>query len=195
MGRADQRTSRQRQHPGTGLHRRVVRALLVGAIMSMIGTVPAYATMEPARSLSFRHTHTHELLSVIYWRNGQYVPEALARINHFLRDFRTGDEAHMDPALLDLLFEVYQLTGSQGQFEIISAYRSPKTNEMLRNRSADSGVAKRSQHLLGKAIDVRLTDVPIEKIRKVAYGLGIGGVGFYSQSNFVHLDTGRFRTW
>jgi len=195
MGRPDQPVSRQRQIPATGTHKRTVRALLVGAILSLVGTVPAHATLEQARSLSFRHTHTHELLSVVYWRNGQYVPEALARINHFLRDFRTGDEAHMDPALLDLLFEVYQLSGSQGQFEIISAYRSPKTNEMLRGRSADSGVAKHSQHLLGKAIDVRLTDVPIEKIRKVAYGLGLGGVGFYSQSNFVHLDTGRFRTW
>ena len=84
-------------------------------------------------------------------------------------------------------------TGSSGHFEIISAYRSPATNSMLRSRS--NGVAKRSQHLLGKAIDVRLTDVPIETIRKVAYELGVGGIGFYSKSNFVHLDTGRFRTW
>jgi uncharacterized protein YcbK (DUF882 family) len=99
----------------------------------------------------------------------------------------------MDPELLDLLYTVYSETGSRGQFEIISAYRSPKTNEMLRGRS--NGVAKRSQHLLGKAIDVRLTDIPIDKIRKVAYELGAGGIGFYSRSNFVHLDTGRFRTW
>ena len=121
------------------------------------------------------------------------MTEALDAINHFLRDFRTGDEMTMDPSLLDLLHTVYGRTGSSGHFEIISAYRSPKTNEMLRGRS--NGVAKRSQHLLGKAIDVRLTDVPIDKIRKVAYELGVGGVGFYRKSDFVHLDTGRFRTW
>jgi uncharacterized protein YcbK (DUF882 family) len=146
-----------------------------------------------ARELSFRHTHTQETLSVVYWRDGEYLNDALVAINHFLRDFRTGDKADMDPELLDLLYTVYSETGSRGQFEIISAYRSPKTNEMLRGRS--NGVAKRSQHLLGKAIDVRLTDIPIDKIRKVAYELGAGGIGFYSRSNFVHLDTGRFRTW
>jgi uncharacterized protein YcbK (DUF882 family) len=153
----------------------------------------AAANSEQARSLSFRHTHTGETLSVIYWQDGKYDTDALQRINHFLRDFRTGDAASMDPELLDLLHTVYGLTGSAGQYEIISAYRSPKTNEMLRSRSG--GVAKKSQHLLGKAIDVRLTDVPIEAIRKVAFDLGVGGIGFYSRSNFVHLDTGRFRTW
>jgi uncharacterized protein YcbK (DUF882 family) len=99
----------------------------------------------------------------------------------------------MAPALLDLLHTVYARTGSQGHFEIISAYRSPKTNEMLRRKS--KGVAKKSQHLLGKAIDVRLTDVPIETLREVAYDLGRGDVGFYGKSRFVHLDTGRSRNW
>jgi uncharacterized protein YcbK (DUF882 family) len=168
----------------------VLRTLTLTVVLSTCSAV-AWAT--DTRELSFRHTHTHETLSVVYWRNGEYVPSALERINHFLRDFRTGDVADMDPELLDLLHIVYQQTGSSGSFEIISAYRSPKTNDMLRSRS--NGVAKRSQHLLGKAIDVRLTDVPIANIRKVAYGLGAGGVGFYSRSNFVHLDTGRFRTW
>ena len=151
------------------------------------------ATTDTPRELSFRHTHTGESLTVVYWQNGQYRSDALESINHFLRDFRTGDKAQMDPELLDLLYTVYDQTGSNGQFEIISAYRSPKTNDMLRNRS--NGVAKQSQHLLGKAIDVRLTDVPIETIRRIAYKLGVGGVGFYTKSNFVHLDTGRFRTW
>lgn len=153
----------------------------------------AAATTDTPRELSFRHTHTGESLTVVYWQNGEYRSDALETINDFLRDFRTGDKAQMDPELLDLLYTVYQKTGSNGQFEIISAYRSPKTNEMLRNRS--NGVAKQSQHLLGKAIDVRLTDVPIETIRRIAYNLGVGGVGFYTKSNFVHLDTGRFRTW
>jgi len=101
----------------------------------------------------------------------------------------------MDTHLLDLLYRVHQLTRSEGVYEIISAYRSPTTNEMLRSRSADSGVAKHSQHMLGKAIDLRLTDVPIERIRAAAYNLGVGGIGFYADSGFVHLDTGRFRTW
>ena len=145
------------------------------------------------KKLSFRHTHTNETLTVVFWRDGVYQTEALNRINHFLRDFRTGDSADMDPQLLDLLHTVYQQCGSAGHFEIISAYRSPKTNEMLRARS--NGVAKRSQHLEGKAIDIRLTDVPIEDIRKIAYQLGVGGIGFYRGSDFVHLDTGPFRTW
>ena len=170
---------------------RLTRAVCL-LVCSLIGLDVA-ATTDTARELSFRHTHTGESLTVVYWRDGQYRSDALESINHFLRDFRTGDKADMDPELLDLLYTVYNQTGSSGQFEIISAYRSPKTNEMLRNRS--KGVATRSQHLLGKAIDVRLTDVPIETIRRVAYNLGVGGIGFYAKSNFVHLDTGRFRTW
>lgn len=175
------------------LRRTLYLSLVLITILVTLSSARLYANSEQAKELSFRHTHTNETLSVVYWRDGKYLNDALVAINHFLRDFRTGDEADMDPELLDLLHTVYSETGSRGQFEIISAYRSPKTNQMLRSRS--NGVAKRSQHLLGKAIDVRLTDVPIETIRKVAYDLGVGGIGFYSRSNFVHLDTGRFRTW
>jgi len=145
------------------------------------------------RELSFYHTHTGERLTVIYWQDGTYKDAALRQINQFLRDFRTGDASEIDPELLDLLHLVYEQTGSQGHFEVISAYRSPKTNEMLRARSG--GVAKQSQHLHGKAIDVRLTDVPTSELRKAAYKLQRGGVGLYESSDFVHLDTGRFRTW
>lgn len=173
---------------------RPLRTVAVTAVLiALIASASGYANLSNERALSFRHTHTGETLNIVYWRNGTYLPGALGTINHFLRDFRTGDEIEMDPELLDLLHTVYERTGSRGHFEVISAFRSPKTNAMLRAKS--KGVAKRSQHLLGKAIDVRLTDVPIEKIRKVALGLGIGGVGFYSKSDFVHLDTGRFRTW
>ena len=154
-------------------------------------TQPAAA--DNHRALSFHHTHTGERLTVVYWQDGAYLDSALAEINHFLRDFRTGDAADMDPELLDLLHRVYLKTGSQGHFEVISAYRSAKTNNMLRANS--SGVAKKSQHLLGKAIDVRLTDVPISELRRVAYELQRGGIGYYEASDFVHLDTGRFRTW
>jgi len=151
------------------------------------------ADEQSPRQLSFYHTHTGERLDVTYWHNGVYLESALLEINDFLRDFRTGDRSDMDPALLDILYAVYQRTGSRGHFEVISAYRSPKTNEMLRARS--NGVAKTSQHLHGKAIDVRLTDVPTPRLRKVAFDLGLGGIGYYQASDFVHLDTGRFRTW
>jgi uncharacterized protein YcbK (DUF882 family) len=162
--------------------------------MLLLLTLSLVASANPApRELSFYHTHTGERLSIIYWQNGAYSDAALKEINHFLRDFRTGDAAEIDPDLLDTLHTVYQRTGSHGHFEVISAYRSPKTNEML--RSTSSGVAKNSQHVHGKAIDVRLTDVPTKALRRVAYDLQRGGVGYYETSDFVHLDTGRFRTW
>jgi uncharacterized protein YcbK (DUF882 family) len=169
----------------------LLAGVLAGMLVVLTGT-PAAANPTP-RQLSFYHTHTGESLTVTYWANGRYLPAALEQVNGFLRDFRTGDAHDMDPELLDVLHTVYQRTGSQGHFEIISAYRSPKTNEMLRAKS--NGVASRSQHLLGKAIDVRLTDVPIAELRAAAFELGLGGIGYYEKSDFVHLDTGRFRTW
>lgn len=145
------------------------------------------------RQLSFYHTHTSESLTVTYFREGQYVPSALAELNHFLRDFRTGDAANMDPAVFDILFEIQIESASTGTYQIISAYRSPATNEMLRDES--NGVAKNSQHLLGKAIDVRLTDIDTAELRDVALSLQRGGVGYYKGSDFVHVDTGRVRRW
>lgn len=146
-----------------------------------------------ARSLSLYHTHTGKALRVTYHRDGKYVPEALAALDDFLQDFRTGDEVRMDPALFDLLYDIQQVAGSNGTYEIISAYRSPATNTMLRKKS--NGVAKKSQHLLGKAIDVRLTDVDTAQLRDVALSLKRGGVGYYGASDFVHVDTGRVRRW
>lgn len=145
------------------------------------------------RHLSFYHTHTGEELSVTYFANGDYDSDALAELNHFLRDFRTRDVIEMDPAVLDILFDIQKSSGSTGTYQIISAYRSPATNEMLRNSS--SGVAKNSQHLLGKAIDVRLTDLDTAKLRDVAISLRRGGVGYYKDSDFVHVDTGGVRQW
>jgi uncharacterized protein YcbK (DUF882 family) len=145
------------------------------------------------RQLSFYHTHTAEALTVTYYRDGEYVGSALAELDHFLRDFRTGDAVSMDPAVFDVLHEIQLESGSTGTYEIISAYRSPATNEMLRDNS--SGVAKNSQHLLGKAIDVRLTDLDTSELRDVALSLQRGGVGYYKKSDFVHVDTGRVRQW
>jgi uncharacterized protein YcbK (DUF882 family) len=142
----------------------------IAVILVLLVSVNVHASLSDERALSFRHNHTDETLDIVYWRDGDYLPDALEAINLFLRDFRSGDQTTIDPALLDLLHEVYTGTGSRGHFEVISAYRSPRTNAMLRAES--KGVAKCSQHLLGKAIDVRLTDVPIETIRKIARELG-----------------------
>jgi uncharacterized protein YcbK (DUF882 family) len=148
---------------------------------------------EGARQLSFYHTHTAEELSVTYYSNGEYDSEALAELNHFFRDFRTRDVTEMDPGVFDILFDIQKDSGSTGVYQVISGFRSPATNEMLRSNSG--GVAKNSQHLLGRAIDVRLTDLDTAKLRDVAISLERGGVGYYRESDFVHVDTGRVRQW
>ena len=150
-------------------------------------------TASDARSLSFYHTHTGKTLTVVYYENGAYVPTGLDAIDDYLKDFRNGEGHRMDPALLDVLFDIKLKTGTRSPFQVISAYRSPDTNQMLRSKSA--GVAKDSMHLRGQAIDVRLADVPLDKLRTVALDLQKGGVGFYPESQFVHVDTGRVRRW
>ncbi len=146
-----------------------------------------------SRVLDFVHTHTGERLAVEYFGGGQYVADALASVNHFLRDFRTGDIHAIDPGLLDLLHDLTDLTGTSRPFQVISGYRSPATNEMLRHRS--EGVAAGSLHMRGQAIDIRLADVPLGKLRSAAQSVGLGGVGYYPASDFVHVDTGRARSW
>jgi uncharacterized protein YcbK (DUF882 family) len=145
------------------------------------------------RSLSFYHTHTQKTLEVTYSVDGEYVESALAEVNDFLADFRSGAAIVIDPELLDLVYDVRASLGSNGTFEVISAYRSPETNEMLRNLGR--GVAKKSQHLLGKAIDVRLRNVDSVDLRDAAIKIKRGGVGYYAKSDFVHIDTGRVRRW
>jgi uncharacterized protein YcbK (DUF882 family) len=160
-----------------------------------VATVPGFALAAPAapRRLRFYHTHTSEKLDVTYYEDGLYLPDAMDAVNHMLRDHRSDEIAQMDPALLDFLHEAQTRLGSTGTFEIISAYRSPATNEMLRQRGG--GVARRSLHLQARAIDVRLTDAATKDLRQVGLDLQRGGVGYYSKSNFVHLDTGRVRWW
>ncbi len=144
------------------------------------------------RSLTFYHTHTGEGLRVVYFDAGAYVPGALASLNTLLRDFRTGDAHPIDPRLFDTLHAL-NLACGPGTFEIISGYRSPHTNALLHARS--NGVATNSLHLQGRAIDVRLTGRDTRKLRDAAIALGAGGVGYYAASDFVHVDTGRPRTW
>ncbi len=155
--------------------------------------VPVPSVAAPTRALSFAHTHTGEHLAVEYFSGGRYVPDALAAVNHLLRDFRTGDVHDIDAGLLDLLHQVTTLTGTARPYQVISGYRSPKTNAMLRQRS--EGVAAGSLHMQGQAIDIRLADIPLAKLRQAAISAGRGGVGFYPASDFVHVDTGRIRTW
>ena len=145
------------------------------------------------RQLSFYHTHTQRELQIIYAIDGHYVDSALSEINAFLADFRNGDQLVIDPKLLDLIYDVRETLGGDGAFEVISAYRSPATNEMLRSKS--SGVVKNSQHVLGNAIDVRLRGVSTIDLRDAAIAMQRGGVGYYKNSDFVHIDTGRVRRW
>ena len=151
------------------------------------------AGLKEERLLSFVHTHTHEHLTVPYFADGTYLAEGLSTLNSFLRDFRTGDEHPIDPALYDLLNDLRLATGTRSPFQVISAYRSPRTNSMLREHGG--GVAKGSLHLQGRAIDVRLADVSSVSLRDAAVELRRGGVGYYRGPDFVHVDTGRVRRW
>ena len=152
------------------------------------------STEQPSeRTLGFVNLHTDETLRCCYWANGEYDLNSLNEINHILRDHRTNDIYGMDASLIDLLHNLHEITGSKSPFHIISAYRSPKTNEKLRQTS--NGVAKRSLHLQGKAIDIRLPDVELNHLRDAAISLKAGGVGYYAKSNFIHIDTGKPRSW
>jgi len=155
--------------------------------------MPAMAAVPERRSLSFVHTHTSEALRADYFSAGCYDADCLSQVNHLLRDFRTGDVHIIDPSLLDVLFDLQTLAGHEGPFEVISGYRSPATNDMLRRTS--EGVAPHSLHLEGRAIDVRLRGFPTRILAEHARALQRGGVGFYASSDFVHVDTGRIRYW
>ena len=149
------------------------------------------------RSLKLFFTRTGERATITFKRNGKYDPKGLAQVNQLLRDWRRNEPAKMDPRLLDLVWEVYDRSGAKDYIHIVSAYRSPATNNMLRNRSRTTGVAKNSQHTLGKAMDFYLPGVKLATLRALAMQMQIGGVGFYptSGSPFVHLDVGSVRAW
>jgi uncharacterized protein YcbK (DUF882 family) len=164
--------------------------LLAGA-----GSVHDATALGETRTLSFHHTHSDEDLTVTFKRNGRYDEDALKELNHFLRDWRSQEQTTMDRHLFDILWEVYRDVDAKKPIQIISSYRSPATNAMLRRRS--SGVARFSQHMLGHAMDFFIPDVPLEQVRFAGLRLQRGGVGFYptSGSPFVHLDTGSIRHW
>ena len=154
---------------------------------------PASAADPAPRRIALLNLHTGERLEVEYFRDGAYVPDALAALEILLRDFRNGEKHVIDPQLMDYLADVASALGAPAAYSVISGYRSPETNERLHERS--SGVAQRSLHMQGRAIDVRMTGRDCADLAAGALGLKRGGVGYYRASNFVHLDTGAFRTW
>ena len=165
------------------------------ALGMLLTTTPidCFAKKITSHPLSFYHTHTGENLEINYPLKKSCPRSTKHKVNEFLRDFRTDEVHPIDVELLDILCQIQLFSGSTGVYEVISGYRSPATNRYLRLRS--SGVARHSLHMKGKAIDIRLTDVPTHRIRHIATLLRRGGVGYYPQSDFVHIDTGRFRTW
>ncbi len=147
----------------------------------------------PERTLAFRNLHTGESLRTTFWAQGDYLDDELQAVNHVMRDHRSGDVHPMDPKLLDLLYALQQSVAVNGAFHIISGYRSPGTNQKL--RAQGGGVAKKSLHMQGKAIDIRLPGCPLARLRDAAMALRAGGVGYYAKSDFIHIDTGRVRRW
>jgi uncharacterized protein YcbK (DUF882 family) len=173
----------------------ITRMALVtcGVAGSGLTGVSSFASTLNDRSLAFRSLHTGEKARVTYWSRGDYVPNALHEVDYLLRDWRTGDVYPIDTALLDLLFALRVKLGTTAPYRIISGYRCPSTNAMLAKRS--SGVAKKSLHMAGMALDTCLRDCDLTTLRDAALSLKRGGVGYYPKSNFVHIDTGRVRRW
>ena len=144
--------------------------------------------------LRLYHTHTGERLDIVYRRGAAFIPEALARLDLFLRDHRTGDVHHFDPRLFDVLSDLITAAGRpEAEIQVICGYRSPWSNEFLRTHT--SGVAKNSLHMQAEAIDIRLPGIKTSILRNLALGLGRGGVGYYPRSDFIHVDVGRVRRW
>jgi uncharacterized protein YcbK (DUF882 family) len=148
---------------------------------------------EHEKKLSFSNTHTGEKIQSVFWAEGNFIPEGLKEINHVLRDFRTNEVAEIDPDLLMLIHRLYDTVEATRPAQIISGYRSPKTNAALRSKS--KGVAKKSYHMKGMAIDIRIGGIDLRRLQKAAKRLKGGGVGYYPKSQFLHIDTGRVRSW
>jgi uncharacterized protein YcbK (DUF882 family) len=172
--------------------RRATGSLALIMLMLLFSRTTA-SSIDSQRQLDFYHIHTKDSLSIVYHDGSNYIPAALEQINNFLSDFRNGAVHAIDPATLDILFRLRAHFGGAATFEIISAYRSPETNAMLRANGRD--VARRSLHMEGKAIDARLRGVDTTSLRDAAIALQLGGVGYYRESDFVHVDNGRVRTW
>jgi len=163
------------------------------ATAAAVSAGPTLAKVGKSRTLKMRNLHTGERLSASYWADGDYVSSGLKQFNRLLRDHRANEVTRMDPKVLDIVYKLKEKLNFSGEVEIISGYRSAKTNAKL--RSAGRGVARRSYHTRGMAIDIRMPGIPLSKLRKAALDLKAGGVGYYPKSNFVHVDTGPVRRW
>jgi uncharacterized protein YcbK (DUF882 family) len=195
-----------RRYAGFHVPRRVARQALSNyplralgcATVAALGLLVSTSSLQnvvangDTRSIYFQHTHRDDSITITFKRNGRYDEEALKKLNYFLRDWRNDDVTRMDPQLFDILWEVRRELGTEEPIRIVSSYRSPATNAMLRRRSR--GVAQFSQHMLGKAIDFNINGAPVEKLREIAMRMQRGGVGFYPGS-FVHVDVGSVRHW
>lgn len=184
-------------HPNIPARRHFLRQtarFAAAAALPVLAAPAAWASVPDARGLALVHTHTHEKIDLVYASGERYVPQALGWLNRFLRDHYTGDIGVIDPQVFDLLYRVQQALGSKGAFEVISGYRCPATNSRLR-QTRSGGVATKSLHMEGRAIDIRLPGVPLADLHQAALSLRVGGVGFYPREQFVHLDTGRVRNW
>lgn len=168
-------------------------ALLLPAQATTPRAAPAPRAASDARVLSFVNTHTGDTFADAYWEGGDYVSDAMSAINHVMRDHRSGETHAIDPRLLDQLHNLKGLVGASAPYQIISGYRSPVTNAAM--HAGSSGVASRSLHMDGRAIDIRVRGVDLPRLRDTALGMQAGGVGYYEASDFIHVDTGRVRRW
>ncbi|SDG30983.1 YcbK family protein [Alloyangia pacifica] len=176
------------------------RGLLGAFAATLVTAAPTYASAAgflrgagDVRRLRMYSARTGETLNMIYWIEGEYIPDALKEISYFMRDWRTNDVKNIDARTIDIMTAAHNLMDVSEPYMLISGYRSPKTNAMLRARS--SGVAKNSRHLVGEAADLRLNSRSVNQMARAAASCNAGGVGRYSGSNFVHMDCGPVRSW
>lgn len=168
-------------------------AAAIGSCVPLISAKSAYASNYGSWRVAFQHSHTGESFSGVYRVGDKYLPEAFERLSYVMRDFRTGESFPMDPHLLDIVSTIQKKTNTSKTLHVLSGYRSPTTNAML--RKASTGVAKNSMHMYGQAADIRMPGYSTATLRSIAKSLRAGGVGYYPRSNFVHVDTGDIRSW
>jgi uncharacterized protein YcbK (DUF882 family) len=191
---------------GRAIAREILRFKLLGALFILVSHIcsaayPQTGAASPTGTsdanehhLRLYHTHTGERIDIVYRRGDTFLPEAEGQLDHFLRDHRTGEVKHYDPRVFDILSDLAAAVGQPGaEIQIICGYRTPWSNAFLRSHS--EGVAKSSLHMLAQAIDIRIPGVDTLALRNAALALGRGGVGYYPRSEFLHVDTGRVRTW
>ncbi|MCB1721320.1 MAG: DUF882 domain-containing protein [Alphaproteobacteria bacterium] len=178
------------------IDRREILKLGLAGVLATVVPLGFGSDAQAARGtwrVGFRHAHTGESFNGVYRVGDKYLPEAFERLNYVLRDFRTGEVFPMDPRVIDIISLVQKKSNQREPLEILSGYRSPKTNASLRRVS--TGVAKNSFHMYGQAIDLHIKGYKTRNLRKIAMDLRAGGVGYYPKSDFIHVDTGTIRSW